>query len=90
VDNRSNIVAQEETFTRGNGKKMVLKDLMAEEGSNVKLMWVPAHAHVGIMGNETTDKAAKEALNQEVDKTYKLVKSDSPVTVWPPSSLLIF
>jgi hypothetical protein len=33
------IVAQEETFTIGNSKKMVLKDLMAEESSNLKLMW---------------------------------------------------
>jgi hypothetical protein len=31
TDSLSNIVAQEETFTRGNSKKMVLKDLMAEE-----------------------------------------------------------
>jgi hypothetical protein len=46
TDSLSNIAAQEETFTRGNSKKMVLKDLMAEEGSNLKLMWVPAH--VGI------------------------------------------
>jgi hypothetical protein len=42
TDSLSNIVAQEETFTRGNSKKMVLKNLMAEEGSNLKLMWVPA------------------------------------------------
>jgi ribonuclease HI len=34
---------------------------MSEEGSNLKLMWVPAQ--VGIKGNETVDKAAKEALN---------------------------
>jgi ribonuclease HI len=74
TDSLSNIVAQEETFTRGNSKKMLLKDLMAEEGSNLKLMWVPAH--VGIKGNETADKEAKEALNQEVDNTYKVVKSD--------------
>jgi hypothetical protein len=31
TDSLSNIVAQEETFTGGNSKKMVLKDLMAEE-----------------------------------------------------------
>jgi hypothetical protein len=30
-DSLSNIVAQEDTFTRGNSKKMVLKDLMAED-----------------------------------------------------------
>jgi ribonuclease HI len=46
---------------------MVLKDVLAEEGSNLKLTWV--HAHVDIKGNETADKAAKEALNQEVDNT---------------------
>jgi hypothetical protein len=31
---------------------------------------------MGIKGNETAHKAAKGALNQEVDKTYKVVKSD--------------
>jgi ribonuclease HI len=74
TDFLSNIVAQKETFTRRNSRKMILKDLMAEEGSNLNLMWVPAH--VSIKGNETADKAAKEALNQEVDDTYKMVKSD--------------
>jgi ribonuclease HI len=54
TESLSNIVAQKKTFTRGNSKKMVLRDLMAEEGSNLKLMWVPAH--VGIKGNEMADK----------------------------------
>jgi ribonuclease HI len=61
-------VAQKETFTRRNSKKMILKDLLTEEGSNLRLMWVPAP--VGIKGNEKADKAAKE-----VDNTYKVVKS---------------
>jgi ribonuclease HI len=43
--------------TRPSPEEIVLKDLMAEEGSNLKLMWVPAH--VGIKENETADKAAK-------------------------------
>jgi hypothetical protein len=39
TDSLINAVAQVEYFTRGNRKKMVLIDLMAEEGSNLKLMW---------------------------------------------------
>jgi ribonuclease HI len=71
TDSLSNIVAQEETFTNGNSKKIVLKGLMAEEGSNLKLMWVSAH----VKRNETEDMAAKEALNQEVENNYKVVKT---------------
>jgi hypothetical protein len=43
TDCLNNIVAQEETFSRGNNKKMVLKELMTEKGSNLKLMWLLAH-----------------------------------------------
>jgi hypothetical protein len=49
TDSLSNIVAQEETLTRGG---------LEGAGSNLKLMWMPAH--VGIKENETTDKAAKK------------------------------
>jgi hypothetical protein len=56
---------------------------MAGEGSNLKLMWVLVH--VGIKGNKTADKAAKEALNQEVANTYKVVKSDWSKWVKPKS-----
>jgi hypothetical protein len=52
----SNIVAQEETFTRGNSKKMVLKDLMAEEG----YVGACSTAHVGIKANKMADKQQKK------------------------------
>jgi hypothetical protein len=32
--------------------------------------------HVGIKGNETAEKAAKKALNQVLDNTHTVVKSD--------------
>jgi ribonuclease HI len=45
-------------YTKGNSKKIELKDLLAEEGSNLRLMWVPFH--MGIMGNERADKASSQ------------------------------
>jgi ribonuclease HI len=47
-----------------NLKAAELKDFMADEGNNFKLMWVPAHT--GIKGNEEADEAARESLKQEV------------------------
>jgi ribonuclease HI len=74
TDSFSNLMAQETVFTKGNTKKTELKDVLAEEGSNLRLMWVPSH--MGITGNEHADKAAKEALDQNVETTIKVVKSD--------------
>jgi hypothetical protein len=37
-------------------------------------MWVPSH--MGITGNERADKAAKNAVAQNVETTIKAVKSD--------------
>jgi ribonuclease HI len=47
---------------------------MAEEGNNLKLMWVPTHT--GYEGNEEADEAAKESLEPEVETTHKVVKAD--------------
>jgi ribonuclease HI len=42
-------------------------------------MWVPAHT--GIKGNEKANEAAKESLEQEVETTHKVVKTDWSVFV---------
>jgi hypothetical protein len=43
-------MAQEKIYTRRNSKIAELKDLLAEERTNLKIMWTLAH--VGIGGNE--------------------------------------
>jgi hypothetical protein len=58
-------MAQEALYSTSNSKTTELKDLLTEEGSNLRLMLVPELT--GITGNEQTDKAAKEALVQNVE-----------------------
>jgi hypothetical protein len=67
-------MAQETLYAKGNSKKAELKNLLAEEGSNLRLMWVPSD--MGITGNERANKVAKDALDQNVETTIKVVKSD--------------
>jgi ribonuclease HI len=67
-------MAQESLYSKRNSKTTELKDLLAVEGLNLRLMWVPAHT--GITGNERADKAAKEALEQNVEMRVKDIKSD--------------
>jgi ribonuclease HI len=74
TDSLSNLMAEEEIYTRGNSKIAELKDLLAEERANLKIKWIPAH--VGIGGNERADRAAKDALSQEVATGHKLGKLD--------------
>jgi hypothetical protein len=68
----SNLIAQQNLVTKKNPKTAELKDLMAEEGNSLKLMWAPAHT--GIIGNEEAAEATKESLKQEVETTHKVVK----------------
>jgi hypothetical protein len=70
-----NLMAQESLYRKGNSKTTELKDVLAEEGLNLRLMWVLAYT--GITGNERADKAAKETLDQNVEMRIKVVKSDS-------------
>jgi ribonuclease HI len=74
TDSLSNLMAQESLYSKGNSKTTELKDLLAEEGVNLGLVWVPAHTR--ITGNERADKAAKETLDQNVESGIKVVKSD--------------
>jgi ribonuclease HI len=67
-------MAQDTLYTKGNSNKTELKDLLAEESSNLRLMWVPFH--MGIMGNERADKVAKDTLDQKVETSIKVGKSD--------------
>jgi hypothetical protein len=56
TDSLSNLMAQEKIYTRGNSKVAELKDLLAEERTNLKILWIPAHVGIG----------GKDALEQEV------------------------
>ena len=45
-----------------------------DKGTHVRFCWVPSHR--GIDGNETADRLAKEALEQEVDPRLKIHYAD--------------
>jgi ribonuclease HI len=65
-------MAQEKLHNRGNSKIAELKDLLAKEIANLKIMWIPTH--VDIKGNERTDRADKDALKQELATGHKVGK----------------
>jgi hypothetical protein len=46
TDSLSNLMVQEKIHTRGNSKIAELKDLLAEEKANLKIMCIPAHTEV--------------------------------------------
>jgi hypothetical protein len=51
---------------------------MDQQGGKITLLWVAGH--VGIIGNENADTAAKVALNQRIQSTKKYPPQD--LTKW--------
>jgi hypothetical protein len=47
---------------------------MDQKPSKITLLWVPTH--LGFPGNETTDEAAKEALDEEIQHYEKYPPQD--------------
>jgi hypothetical protein len=52
----SNLMAQEKIHTRGNSKIAELKDLLAKEIANLKIMWTPAHTLASKVTNVQTEQ----------------------------------
>jgi hypothetical protein len=63
INSISSLTALERVYPDGNPTIPKILNLLAEEGEDLKLMWVPAHN--GIEGNASADKAAKKALHEE-------------------------
>ena len=58
-----------------------INDRVGRAGTVVRFMWVPAH--VGIVGNERADRAAKEATRKgQVEHRVRLSKGEGKSLVW--------
>jgi hypothetical protein len=52
----------------------LIQKLIDQASTNISLVRVPSH--VGILGNETADDAAKEALNEEIHRNIYPTRLD--------------
>jgi ribonuclease HI len=63
----SKLIAVSDRKRSKNPKTQLIRNLIDQAFTNIPLLWVPSH--VGIPGNQTSDDAAKEALNEEIHHT---------------------
>jgi ribonuclease HI len=57
-------MADENRTPTKNPKTQTIRKMLDHEGPRISLLWVPSH--VGILGNEKADQAAKEALDEDI------------------------
>jgi ribonuclease HI len=72
TDSRSSLAELERVYPVRNPTISKILNLLAEEGGDLKLMWV----HTGIEGNKSADKVAKEALHEELALEIKATEND--------------
>jgi hypothetical protein len=62
------LTALEKVFSSKNSMENKILNMLAEIGESLKLMWVSPHTRTE--GNEVGDKAAKDALNEDILPEY--------------------
>jgi hypothetical protein len=74
TDLLSSLTALKRVYSGRNPTIPKILNLLAEEGEDLKLMWVPANN--GIEGSESADKVAKEALHEEPAPEIRATEND--------------
>jgi ribonuclease HI len=78
TDSLSTLLAASDKKVTKNPKTRQIRKLLKQEGDKITLLWVPSH--VGIQGNEKADSVAKEALDEQLDRTKEYPPQD--LTKW--------
>jgi hypothetical protein len=74
TDSLSSLTALERVYPVRNPTIPKILNLLAEEGEDMKLMWVPAHTR--IEDNEFVDKADKKTLHEEPAPEIRATEND--------------